>query len=660
MAGEGNTANEWQQKIVDTWEKGKKDSAEEVAIAFVLAQKNAGMPEERLQKLIGAITKILEQKSHDKEMILKECEEALKWLKNEKGFLEDISSLAEKVTRNIDEKLFDTNKKAEQEIKRKLWLTENISLDDCGFSDNWLHGFSKEKWGNYIVSIQEFEQSLKNTPAEQINSRALANYFKYLRSKGNLSPETLIKNFSGATLASLGKLWASGGNKNEMGANKLIAKTTLINNNMQYVVDIVVKLWTPGKFLEQVQSLHGPNEQRTALLLLKENYNSLQSKFKEEMKARLLAKNPKIKDVDANTLVEKLLSDILQYEGIKWLQEIYKKIDDFSNKYNLWLKTGEIKNITDGGYQVMKAGNKYASAKAVYRAKNETNPQSKKQAEAEVKRLEQKQKEIERAEQVNKKTTNSDVEKLISWEQKIDTVVARMREEDEEFDKEFKAWEKEDREYQRWDSEWRIQEKEWTRKDEEEKTTKIKEASWNISHSWGIYNSLNEGEIRTISLDRSTQSADKISIEKAGDVYTIRTNNLSDKGIQLTTEKVPKYIESLRFMERLGLGYFIQNLPQNELTNIIELTSRNMIRVNNQDGTFDEEEKIALLRGFGNLLGVEKSNNIINSKDGQILFDNHFKIKSTRDVLSSKNIIQNGALNVMALKWALSGNNKQA
>ena len=35
------------------------------------------------------------------------------------------------------------------------------------------------------------------------------------------------------------------------------------------------------------------------------------------MKARLLAKNPKIKDVDANILVEKLLSDVLQYEGIK-------------------------------------------------------------------------------------------------------------------------------------------------------------------------------------------------------------------------------------------------------------------------------------------------------------------------------------------------------
>ncbi len=103
-------------------------------------------------------------------------------------------------------------------------------------------------------------------------------------------------------------------------------------------------------------------------------------------------------------------------------------------------------------------------------------------------------------------------------------------------------------------------------------------------------------------------------------------------------------------MERIGLGYFIQNLPQNELTNIIELTSRNMIRVNNQDGTFDEEEKIALLRGFGSLLGVEKSNDIINSKDGQILFDNHFKIKSARDILSSKNIIQDGALNVMALK----------
>lgn len=48
-----------------------------------MAQKRIGMPPERLNKLIYAITSILEQKKHDTINIRKECEGALQKLENE-------------------------------------------------------------------------------------------------------------------------------------------------------------------------------------------------------------------------------------------------------------------------------------------------------------------------------------------------------------------------------------------------------------------------------------------------------------------------------------------------------------------------------------------------------------------------------------------------
>ena len=45
--------------------------------------------------------------------------------------------------------------------------------------------------GNYLISIEEFEQRLKSEPIEEINSLAMKNYFIYLKSKGLLNRTAL-------------------------------------------------------------------------------------------------------------------------------------------------------------------------------------------------------------------------------------------------------------------------------------------------------------------------------------------------------------------------------------------------------------------------------------------------------------------------------------
>jgi len=72
---------EWQQRIINSDKKSEQDSAEKLAIDFIQSQEKAGMSPDRLNKLINAITKILEEKQHHEIVIQQECEKALNELK---------------------------------------------------------------------------------------------------------------------------------------------------------------------------------------------------------------------------------------------------------------------------------------------------------------------------------------------------------------------------------------------------------------------------------------------------------------------------------------------------------------------------------------------------------------------------------------------------
>lgn len=170
------------------------------------------------------------------------------------------------------------------------------------------------------------------------------------------------------------------------------------------------------------------------------------------------------------------------------------------------------------------------------------------------------------------------------------------------------------------------------------------------------FRDIDMGKPHTISLNRWSENSDKLTIERNGDFYTIRLANNPENTTELPRDKISAYIKSLRFLEKLGLGYFIRNLPQNELSNILELTSRGTTIVNNRDGNFDETEKKRIISSFGDILGIEGTDRIMNSHDGVRLFQKFFFTHSSiESILASREnkIIQNGSLNARVLKTTL-------
>ena len=115
--------NNWWTKVEQSDGNSTRSTKEQFAIDF-LNKNRLILPPDRFAKLVEQTTEIVKKRDLKEQEIQSECEKALKELRGEKSILESISNtatiLGEKVSRNLDEKLFDTNKKAEQEIKRKL------------------------------------------------------------------------------------------------------------------------------------------------------------------------------------------------------------------------------------------------------------------------------------------------------------------------------------------------------------------------------------------------------------------------------------------------------------------------------------------------------------------------------------------------------------
>ena len=200
--------------------------------------------------------------------------------------------------------------------------------------------------------------------------------------------------------------------------------------------------------------------------------------------------------------------------------------------------------------------------------------------------------------------------------------------------------EKFDQEYsQKWGSNW-------------EKTDKEAYAiQWSIG---GIpFQKIDNGKPYTISLDRQSETADTVTVKKQGDKYIVQIGGNTKNTTELSKEMIPAYIQSLQFMEKLGLGYFIRNLPGNELSDVLELTSKDTVRVNNKDGKFEEDEKKRIISSFGKLLGIKWADNI-HSTDGSKLFQDCFKNKSSiEDILSSKELMDNNILKIENLKTTM-------
>lgn len=120
----GEANNNWQTKVENSDSLAGKNTKEQTAIDFL--SKNQGkLPPDRFAKLVDQTIEIIKRKDIQIQQIHAECENALTELKKDRSLWENIQNVTvettiNKVTRNVNELLFDTNKKAEEEVNKRL------------------------------------------------------------------------------------------------------------------------------------------------------------------------------------------------------------------------------------------------------------------------------------------------------------------------------------------------------------------------------------------------------------------------------------------------------------------------------------------------------------------------------------------------------------
>lgn len=113
-------------------------------------------------------------------------------------------------------------------IKKLIW--ENW------FNDEYLKWFNKDERWNFIVNINDFENNSRWEDGKNINSMALANYFKYLQGNKQLNRQKLLQTFGKETLISIWKIWKA----DPSDENKQIAKKILIDAWLESIVNELI------------------------------------------------------------------------------------------------------------------------------------------------------------------------------------------------------------------------------------------------------------------------------------------------------------------------------------------------------------------------------------------------------------------------------------
>jgi len=601
---------EWQQRIIDSDKKSEQDSTEKIAIDFIESQKTANISPERLKKLVNAITKILEEKQHDEKVIQEECEKALDELKSETEFWSIIWFW-----------LSQDIKKKSSYIKSKatnLATGATAEIDVLTSTNDKIVKYDKDT-GNEAVLIKDFEKELGTKDIDKVNSLGFAHYLLYLQEQNSLTSMKLGAVLGGypvgkQKLQDLAILWGlddpDGGTLNTNVQKKLKDTNPVVLETMRKLLSKELR-----------EYLDGPkNENGYVKTILKTRYGD---KFNEE----------KFNQITGGDIIDiKTLAGFLRELTGKDMKNL-KDLNDILAAHEKDVKIEEIRNRIEESEYVSEV--KSGKPRDVVKEKEITDKKER------IKHLQQESSALK-----NKKTQ----EWMFHY---ISGKIERK-----EFDKIVAEWieiEKKKNEENKNAS---------NKKKDENKTGKTL-VEWEKPNteqhqrrstvSQRIEN-IDDGKSLVISLDRSSKNSNKLIIERQGDSYTIRSRDSSIGAVVLTKEKIPAYVESLRFMEKIGLGYFVQNLSQSELSKVLERSSKDTIRVNNQDGNFDESEKKRILSAFGKILGIDGIDNIINSQAGEEKFKSFFlgSHDSIESILMDKWILRNGALQVPELEKQIS------
>jgi hypothetical protein len=172
----------------------------------------------------------------------------------------------------------DTNIFQEKLIEKILWNNE-------WFNKEYIQGYdetTKNVW-NYIIKISEYKDIIKNKPVTEWNSKALSNYFKYLKSNWELTAEILQNKdlIWKDKLIELWKFW----NKNP---NDAIAKKILEENWLGEIVTEIMDFW---KFFNDIL-----NDLKNSNTEADDKINNLS--FKEKEKSKMYLRKNTIKALE--------------------------------------------------------------------------------------------------------------------------------------------------------------------------------------------------------------------------------------------------------------------------------------------------------------------------------------------------------------------------
>jgi hypothetical protein len=145
----------------------------------------------------------------------------------EEGFLE-------KVIRNTDSFL-DIRK-----LKKEHW----DSFIEDGYTKTHLHGYNKAEWGNFAISIEEFESIINTSHPSTWNSLAFANYIKMLSHNGKLnSPGDYKEKIGLKNIVLLQDIWSAGASETFNIARNILAQNPQLSEIIEGIETIEDYSW---------------------------------------------------------------------------------------------------------------------------------------------------------------------------------------------------------------------------------------------------------------------------------------------------------------------------------------------------------------------------------------------------------------------------------
>lgn len=331
--------------------------------------------------------------------------------------------------------------------------------DELYFNNEFLQWFNNELW-NYLISIKDFENELKNKDMDDINSKALSCYFLYLEKNWKLNLDWIIIWIWSRNILRLREIWEKWEEKDGEEIKWLHAKRKLENI---WILDKINKLienfssWE--KLIETINSNQTTwQELNLWIEIIKENVNWIRGKLRNDLLEKYKSWTPW---KDTKEFEKRLDLFINSLENLWWVEDLKRRvwiIERFLNNNNI---DAEIKEITNTSidlsiqsntlklWEILKRINELNSALKELE-KSWENKELINRIKVEIEKLEKlkeeinkKSKSLKTSSSLVKKSTEKELREIASWELEVEKLIERVSKRDVEFKEEYKEYLKE-------------------------------------------------------------------------------------------------------------------------------------------------------------------------------------------------------------------------